>query len=415
MRRLFANRDARIYLVGQSFSLAGDNALWLAMAIWVKILTGSNSAAGLTFFAFLLGLMLAPLGGVLADRMPRRPLLIAANLVNGALVCLLLLAGGRHQIWLIYLVMFGYGAVGGLIMSAQTALLTVMLPDDLLGEANSLLQVAEVGLRSVTPLIGAGLLAWLGPGPVILLDAGTFGVAGLAALAMRLREPWPVPSGGPWHAELTAGLRHIGRTRELRRLVLTGICALLVFGFFEVVPFAVVAEGLHRSPPFLGVLESVMGVGGVTGGLLAAAVMRRSSERVLVIGALIACALGCGLLLSSWLPAVLVAMGLVGVCIVWANVAMYTLVQRRTPSTLIGRVDAALTMVIVVPQAVSIALGAALIAVVNYRVLLIIMAVVFLLSAVPMIGAAELDPESAQRADSFASQTETDPIMSGTD
>jgi MFS family permease len=399
MNRLFAHRDARIYLAGQSLSLVGDNALWLAMAIWVKILTGSNSAAGLTFFAYICGLMLAPFGGLLADRVPRRPLLAAANLLTGGWVCALLLVGGRGQVWLVYLVMVGYGAAGGAIMSAQTALLAVMLPDDLLGEANSLLQVAELGLRVITPLIGAGLLAWLGPQPVILLDAGTFLAAAVATLAVRLREPRPVPSGEPWHAELTAGLRHVGRTKVLRRLVVTGLGALLVFGFLETVQFAVVAVGLHRSPTFLGVLECVLGAGGVIGGVAAAPVMRATSERALVVGALVSCAVGCTLLISSWLPVVLVAMGLVGVCIVWANVAIYTLIQRRTPAALIGRVDAALTLVIVVPQAVSIALGAVLITVLNYRILLAIMAVVFLLSVVPMIGWTEPGAEIAPDAE----------------
>jgi hypothetical protein len=46
MRRLLSHRDATIYIAGQSLSVVGDSALWLAMAIWVKILTGSNSAAG---------------------------------------------------------------------------------------------------------------------------------------------------------------------------------------------------------------------------------------------------------------------------------------------------------------------------------------------------------------------------------
>ena len=71
MRRLFSHRDARTYIAGQSLSVIGDSALWLAMGIWVKILTGSNSAAGLTFFAFACGCMSAPVSGVIADRVRR--------------------------------------------------------------------------------------------------------------------------------------------------------------------------------------------------------------------------------------------------------------------------------------------------------------------------------------------------------
>jgi hypothetical protein len=62
-----------------------------------------------------------------ADRLRRRPLLVAANLAAGAGVCALLLVHGASQIWLIYLVMFGYGAASSLITSAQTALLAALM------------------------------------------------------------------------------------------------------------------------------------------------------------------------------------------------------------------------------------------------------------------------------------------------
>ena len=174
-RGLLRHRDARIYLAGQILSVLGDNALWLAMGIWVKQRTGSNSAAGLVFFAFICGTCLAPLTGLLVDRVRRRPLLITTNLATGALVCLLLLAGSR--LWLVYLVMFGYGAANSLLSSAQTALLPQLLLAGLLAAANSAYQTASSGLRVVTPL--PALACWSGPapGPVIGLDAATFGLA----------------------------------------------------------------------------------------------------------------------------------------------------------------------------------------------------------------------------------------------
>jgi MFS family permease len=381
MRALLAHRDARLYLGGQALSTIGDSALWLAMGIWVKIMTGSSSAAGLVFFAFSCGILLAPVTGLVADRVRRRPLLIAANLAAAAGVCGLLLAG-RGQVWLIYPIMFGYGAVNSLITSAQTALLAVMLPADLLGEANAVLQMAAMGLRVISPLLGAGLLAWAGPVPVVLLDAGTFVAAAGAVAALRMREPAPAPSGAHWRTEVTAGIRYVGRTPALRRLLITGVIALLVFGFFETVPYSLVSQGLHRAPTFLGLLEAVLGVGALAGGVFAAPIMRRTSERALVALALLVAAAACLLLIPSWLPVVMAAMGVLGLAIVWFNVGAITLIQRQTPAGLLGRVDAALTIAITVPQTVSIALGAALVAVVDYRVLLAVMAVVIVISAV---------------------------------
>jgi len=406
VRGLIAHRDARIYIAGQSFSVIGDSALWLAMGIWVKILTGSNSAAGLTFFAFICGCMTAPLSGVIVDRLRRRPLLIAANLGGAALVCVLLLAHGRGQVWLIYAVMFGYGAANGLITAAQTALLTDLVPADLLGEANSALQMVAQGLRLITPLLGAGLLAWAGPRPVILLDAGTFAVAAAAVLALRLREPRPAREPARWRAEFAAGLRHIAATPALLRPLIAVLIAVTAFGFFETVPFAVVSQGLHRSPEFLGVLNSMQGAGALIGGALAAPVMRRTSERALMAGGLAACAAATLLLITGSLPLVLAALAGIGLCVVWINVAAVTLIQRRTPGPLLGRVDAALSFAVVVPQAVSIAAGAALIAVVSYRVLLLAMAAVIGFSAAYLAGRREqagdqIAASEPRRADSM--------------
>lgn len=152
-----------------------------------------------------------------------------------------------------------------------------------------------------------------------------------------MREPAPAPAAAHWRAEVTAGIRYVGRTPALRRLLITGVIALLVFGFFETVPFTVVGQGLHRAPAFLGVLEAVMGVGALLAGAFAASVMRRTGERALVALALLAAAVSCLLLIPSWLPMVMAAMGLLGLCIVWVNVGALTLIQRRTrPTCLAG-------------------------------------------------------------------------------
>jgi predicted MFS family arabinose efflux permease len=380
VRRLLAHRDARVYLAGQILSVLGDSALWLAMGIWVKQRTGSNSAAGLVFFAFICGTCLAPLTGLLVDRVRRRPLLITVNLGAAALVCLLLAAGGP-RLWLVYLVMFGYGAAYSLLGSAQTALLPQLLPDDLLGAANSAYQFASSGLRVITPLLGAGLLVWAGPGPVIGLDAATFVLAAAAAAALRLREQRPARADGPPWAAVTAGLRHIAVTPVLRRVVAAIVIAASVFGFFETVQFAVVGSGLHRSPAFLGVLTAAQGGGAVAGGLLAAPVLARTSERLLVGSGLLACALSCVAATTGWLALVLAGGALLGVGIVWINVGAITLIQRQTPARLLGRVDAAANVLVTVPQAVSIAVGAAAIAVLDYHILLAVMAAVMLAAA----------------------------------
>jgi MFS family permease len=370
MGRLFRHRDATIYLCGQTLSTIGDSSLWLAMGIWVRILTGSNSAAGLTFFFLTAGLAMSPLTGVLVDRVRRRPLTARVNLAAAALVCLLLFVHDRHEVWIVYLVMFGYGVFAALLMSAQTALVPSLVPDDLLNEANSLLEMSAQGLRIFTPLIGAGLLAWVGAAPVILLDAGTFVVAAGCLQALSLRESAPQRSGKSWRADLVGGLSYAWRSLVLRRLIVTAVLALAVMGFLETITFAVVTIGLHRTATFLGVLTAVQAVGSIAGAFGVAPVAKRIGQ-VRAIGAgLILTGVGCLLLISANLPLVLIGSFVFGASILWINVAAVTLIQRNSAPEMVGRVFSVILLASTGPQALSIAVGAGLIAVVPYQVLL---------------------------------------------
>ncbi|WP_051324046.1 MFS transporter [Candidatus Solirubrobacter pratensis] len=380
MRRLLAIRDARIYLAGQSLSLLGDTALWLALGIWAKDLTGSNSAAGLAIFCVMAPQLLSPLAGLLVDRVRRRPLLLVVNLVTAGVVLLLLAAGER--VWVIYGVGAVYGASYTLLASGQSALLATLVPPDLLGDANALLQTVREGLRLVAPVAGAGLYAAAGGAAVAVLDAVTFAVAAAALAALHVREARPEPHGEPWRRAVTAGARHIRRTPPLKHVVTAGALVLLALGFSETLLFAIADEGLHRPVSFVGVLMAVQGVGAVAGAALATRVMRRAGEERLAAAGMAVLAAGMLLMASGALGIVLAGKALFGFGIPWIVVGAMTLLQRLTPGPLQGRTYSAAELLLGVPQTFSVALGAALITVVDYRAMLLAMAVVTTAAAV---------------------------------
>jgi MFS family permease len=377
VRELLRIPNARIYLVGDVVSTLGDSALWLAMAIWMKELTGSSARAGLVMFCYVIGNLASPLGGAVADRFRRRPLLIWSNLSAGALVLLILLVHHRSEVWLVYLVIFVYGVIGSVIGPAQNALLPALVPAGLLGAANAAQQTLNQGLRLVTPLVGAGLFALVGAGAVAEIDAATFLIAVICLLALRVSEERPgrlSDAGGG--RRLTAGFRFIRREPALRTITLALGLAMLAFGFTESAGFSVVTVGLHHTASFVGVLMTVQGVGAVAGGLCAAAILRRVPEGLMTAMAL-ACAGGAVLLLMvPEVVVVLAGMVLAGFVGPWIAVAAMTAIQRRTPADLLGRVSGAFGLSLTVPQVASVGLGAALISVVNYRVLLAAVAVV---------------------------------------
>ena len=381
MRTLLAHRDARISIAGQAVSTFGDTVLWLALGIWIKMLTGSTSAAGLSFFAFTLGLVCSPVGAVVVDRVRRRPLLIGLNLAAALLVLPLLLVHDRQQVWLIYLVMLGYGLITGVIGGGQTALTQTIVPAELLGEANGLLQTLTQGMRLVTPLIGASALTAFGAAPLVIGDAVTFVITAALLGALRVREDRPAPSGERLPRQMVAGLRHIGATPVLRQFTVATVLAIIAFGLSESVLFAVVADGLHRPPAFLGVLSSAQGTGALLAGAAAAPLMRRTGEGVLTALGLAAAGAGFLLLATSDLAAAFAGCAVIGAGLPWIIVGLMTAFQRRTPPELMGRTDSALGVLISAPQTVAIAVGAGLVAVVDFRLLLAAMAVLVIAAA----------------------------------
>ena len=374
MRRLLAHRDVRVYLAGQAFSLFGDSSLWLAMGIWVKTLTGSNAQAGLVFFFFTAPSLLAPASGLLADRVRRRPLLIVTNAVTAVAVLALLAVSGRGQVWVVDAVMFGYGLSYGILGPAQSALLTVMVPADLLPDANGALRTAQESLRLIGPLAGAGLFVAVGAHVVAVIDAASFAFPVISLLVLRVREPAPRPAAGRWAAQLSAGARHIWRTVELRHVIAAGAVTTTVFGFGETISYAIAGNGLHRTAAFVGVLAGVQGAGAVAGGLSAAPLVRRLGEGRLIGIAMLVAAAGAAMEIPPLLAPVLAGDIVFGAAIPWLVVGLISLAQRVTPPELQGRVYAATETLVTTPQTISIALGAALITVAGYQTLLLAMA-----------------------------------------
>jgi MFS family permease len=376
MRALFRDRDARVLLVGQGLSLFGDRAMYLVLSVWVKSLTGSNAQAGLVFFVLAIPGLVAPVFGLLVDRVRKRPLMIATDLAIALVLGALFFVHGRGDVWIIYTVTFLYGAAGFLFTSGQSALLTLMLPEERLADANAVLQTASEGSRLIAPLVGAGLYAAVGGQAVAALDAATFLASAACLGSLRLREVQPLAPEHHILIQLSAGVTHIRRRPGLRRIVLTVAATLLVVGFVETAIFAVLQEGLHRPPAFLGVLSALQGVGAIAGAVGAATLIRRIGDARTVAVGILLFGLGDAFFLVPNVAAVGVGIAIAGVGLSFAVVGFGTAIQLRTPPDLQGRVYSAADTLVGTPQVVSIALGAAILTVVDYRVSIAIMAVV---------------------------------------
>jgi MFS family permease len=416
MIRIIRMPNLLIFLLANFISGVGNFALWLAMAVWLKELTGSSAAAGATLFAFGCGALLSPLGGAVADRFRRRPLLIAVNIVAIAPVLLLTLVHHVGQAWLVYAVMFVLGVLGTVVTAAQTALLPMLVPAELLSTANGLQQSLTEATRLFAPALGAGLFALVGGWAVAEIDALTFLIAAAALLAVRVREPAPQRSAARWTVEISAGLRFLAKTTALRQIALALGCTLLVFGFTESVNFSVVTAGLGYTASFLGVLLAVQSIGGIAGAVTAGPLLQRIPEGVLIACALLLAVTAPLLLAVPNLAAVLAGFAIGGIAVAWVIVAAITALQRRTPTELMGRVSGSFNLVLTVPQVVSVGTGSALLLAVGYRNLLfVISGVVFVCAIYLATRREQREPAGAtSRPDREAAGTDAGPGSVGT-
>ncbi len=398
LRGPFTDPRFRRLLAGQTLSTFGDTALYLTLGIWAKALTHSNSAAGCVFLALGLPALFAPAAGHLADRVRRRPLLLWANGLTAVGVLSLYAVHSAAQLWIIYLVAFGYGVSFSVLGSASAGLQKDLLPAAHLAAANAAMETTGYGVRIIAPLAGGGLFAAFGGRAVALLDVATFAAAIAALSSVRVTESPPEPAPArTWRHEMAAGFRHIRGVPLLAQVTIVTACAFSVIGLSETVTFAVIAQGLHRPPAFLGVLSSVQGAAAIAAGLVMTPLLRRLGTARMTGVALAGFALGALACVTASLPLVLAGAVADGAGLLWLVAVSATAIQRHTPPRLQGRATAAWTAAIITPQTLSIAAGAAAISYASYRTLLLAIVAATGTCAVLLLARPAPEPQEEQK------------------
>lgn len=398
--RARAQRNARLYLSGLALSVVGDNALSLAAGVWVKTLTGSSAAAGYVSACVYAPALAGPVAGLVVDRVRRRAWLVRLNVIAAALVLALLAVRSAADIWIVYLVMAGYGLHLVLADPAENALFVEMLPESLRQQVNGVRLGLQEGGRLVAPLVGAGLFAAVGGGAVAALDSATFVVAAGAAAALRVDDAAP-PRHPRRHlgSELSAGLRFLWTRRDLRELLIAGVAGMAVSGLLVAAQYSLVTA-VGEPPAFLGVFTALLGAGSIAASLVSGRLLRRGGERRLALLGLGNFAAGNVLYATGWLPAALAGALVLGFALPWLFLAVLSATQSAAPRHLQGRVSAAVTLALFGPQAPVQALGAYAITALSYRQLYVLGATVGVAAAARLArrGGGDRRPEIPRRA-----------------
>jgi MFS family permease len=337
----FRHRDFRLLWSGQAVSLIGDAAFFTALGWRAFTLVGS-SRLGIVFLCQAIGLLATLLiGGALADRIPRRTMMIASDLARFAVVATLAAvdATGHLTFTLLIILTLLSGLGDGFFFPAVGGIVPLVVEQAALPSANSLIGVARWGSFIVGPALAAGVYSATGSSIVFALDAASFLVSALLLWRLRPRAVEPDAKEGTVR-EIAAGVRYVAKIPWLWVTIsLFALILMLQLAPQQVLMPALVDEHFDRGVGAYGFLVTAFGIGTVTGTLCFGQLQPRKRRGIVnysfwLLNSLAIAALA----LSPWFELAAGFALVRGFCVGFGVAMWETMLQELVPQHLLSRV-----------------------------------------------------------------------------
>ena len=341
---VLAGRDFRRFYHGYSTSLLGTAMSSVAIAFAVLGTGGTTTGLGIVFAANIVPMVAFMLaGGALADRLGRRPVMLAADVARCAAQAVLAaaLSLGHPRLWLFVAVALVVGTGNAFFQPALSGLPVQLAPRDRLGDANALLAVPQPAAQIVGPALAGILIAATSPAVVVAADAASYAVSAVALAMVRFPGPDQVRSRS---RSLLSDLADGWAEFSSRPWLWIDTVQFALFNLLTWGPYLVLGPVLARDylggARAWGAILACYGAGAILGGLLA---LGRRPRRPLLVATL--ATLGFPLpplALALHLPAVAVAAGalLAGLGSAVGSALATTVTQQRVPARALSRVGA---------------------------------------------------------------------------
>jgi MFS family permease len=346
--RAFRSRNYRLFVAGQLVSLIGTWMQSIAQSWLIYRITGSAALLGLIGFAGQIPIfILAPFGGVIADRMNRHRILVTTQTVMMFLAFALagLTLGGVVHVWHIFVLASLLGIANAFDIPARQAFLVEMVGREDIVNAIALSSSMMNGARIVGPAVAGIVVAAVGEGWCFLLNGLSYVAVIIALLLMHISPRTDVhPRVSTWHS-VVEGFSFAWHTRPIRALLLLlGLVSVMGMPYTVLMPI-IADRTLHGGPDAYGLLMSASGTGALAGAAILT--LRRHIRGLGHWIAVTAIGFGASLIAFSfsrllWLSAALLVPA--GFCMMVEMAASNTLIQSMVPDRLRGRVMAVYSM-----------------------------------------------------------------------
>jgi MFS family permease len=348
MFRALQHRNFQLFFSGQLISLIGTWMDTVAEAWLVYRLTGSSLLLGTVAFAGQIPVfLLAPVGGMVADRLNRRDVVVATQTTSMIFAGILaaLTISGRVKVWEVVVLAALMGVVNAFDIPARQAFLVEMVGREDLMNAIALNSSMFNGARVIGPAIAGILVASIGEGWCFFANSVSYiaVIAGLLMMKIDRRAPQEAMASALEH--IAEGFRFVQQTKPIFALMLLlGLVSLVAMPYSVLMPvFA--AKILHGNARTLGVLMGATGVGALTGALILAS---RTGLKGLSKWVAFSCmGFGAALILfsfSRWYFVSIAFLVPVGLFMMVQMASSNTLIQAMVPDRLRGRTMAVYSM-----------------------------------------------------------------------
>lgn len=343
-------RDVRLLWSGETVTALGTAVSGVAMPlVALQVLdAGVVAVTLLTAATWVPWLVIGLPAGAWVDRLPKRPVLVACDVLSVLLLLSVPVAAwaGALTVAQLVAVNLGLGSATVFFRTAWTAYVPAVVPPGRLAPANALLHGGESAAHVAGPGLGGLLVAAVGAVGALLVDAVSFVLSTLCLLRIRVVEAASDAPRRRLTTEVAEGVRLVARDRFLRNLVLHGAVANLPLVGYGALAVVFLVREADQGPAAVGLLMTVGAAGGIVGATLSGQVARAlGTARALVVlkGGAGPCSLLLPLTDDGWRVAFF-ALGsmLVGAGVVAGNVISTSFRQTYVPKEILGRVGSAM-------------------------------------------------------------------------
>ena len=364
MEQKLFSKDFTLVVIGQIISLFGNAAIRFALPLYLLNQTGSSALYGtVTACAFIPAILLSPVGGVVADRVNKRNIMVTLDFFTAGVITVFLLLMGMADLVLLTTVvlMLLYGISGAYQPSVQASIPVLVTPKHSMA-ANSVVNTISSFASLMGPVLGGILYSTYGLKPVLRVCTACFVLSAVMEIFIKIPFTAPQSGGGIWQmvkGDFAESLRFIRKEKPVIGKVLLVVCginlflsSMLMVGLPYMVTEVLYLDGALANKLY-GFAEGALAAGGLAGGISAGVFAKKLSIQkagnLIIASAVSVFPAGLALLVFSSGMLNYIILTVCCFCIMLFStvfaVQMLSFFQTETPQNLVGKVIAVILAV----------------------------------------------------------------------